>query len=517
LCLGESFLELKFSWSLGYAKRRGMNPKLLAPLGLSLLAAACGGGSMGPTISNPPPPAVVVNVSNTSGAPFSVAMSTSFQPAQWDYQFFANFPMATMPLGNLLPQHVRLQPVSGGVPEKADQSWDFSMLDAILNPVIGVADKSPELQLATAPAWMDDSNGFLLSSHFSDFAAYSANMVSYYNTSAGFHDSHGVNHAHSPLTPIIYWGIFNEPNFNGVDSTQYTLLYNMTVPAMRAVDPTIKFAAVELGDYQGLAQQYDLAKFVNGVSAQVDIFATHFYSTCNQIDSDSKLFSTVPGFASEVGTIYSLLRTNPSLVDVPIWVTENNVNADFDKGGGISACNNNAFVADARGSSAFFAAWRPLVFSQLGKAGVKALYHWAFEGDKQYGEFNDPSGNLQLSYWVDYYLARMFPSSAGSTLLDFTSTDNTDIEVLPVRNSDGSAVIMIANYAVANSSDNNGTGVSKTVSVNVSALGSFSSGSLLVIDANTNASTGPTATSVTPASPILITLGGYGVAFLKLH
>jgi hypothetical protein len=290
----------------------------------------------------------------------------------------------------------------------------------------------------------------------------------------------------------------------------------MTVPAMHTADPTIKFAAVELGDYQGLAQTY-LPAFVNGVSAQVDVLATHFYSTCNQIDSDSKLFSTIPGFVSEVNTIYSLLRTNPTLTNVPVWVTENNVNADFDKGGGISACNGNTFVTDFRGSSAFFAAWRPYVFSQLGKAGVKALYHWAFEGDKQYGEFNDSSGSVQLSYWVDYYLARMFPSTAGSNLLDFTSADTSDIEVLPVKNTDGSAVVMIANYGVANSSDNNGKGVARTVSVDVSALGSFKSASLLVIDANTNASAGPTSMPVTPTSPVTISLGGYGVAFLKLQ
>ncbi len=487
-------------------------------LTVSIVVAGCGGGSMNSTTttSNPPPGSVSVTVSNTSKGSFAVAMSTSFQPAEWDYKFFANFPAATTPLNNLLPQHIRLQPVSQGVPQKADQSWDFTMLNAILDPVIGVADKSPELQLATAPAWMDATDGSLLPAHFFDFAAYSADMVAYYNTSVGFKDTGGMTQVHSSLTPITYWGIFNEPNFNNIDPAQYTLLYNMTVPAMHSADPTIKFAAVELGDYQGLAQTY-LPAFVNGVSAQVDVLATHFYSTCNQIDSDSKLFSTIPGFVSEVNTIYSLLRTNPMLTNVPVWVTENNVNADFDKGGGISACNGNTFVSDARGSSAFFAAWRPYVFSQLGKAGVKALYHWAFEGDKQYGEFNDSSGSVQLSYWVDYYLARMFPSTAGSNLLDFTSADTSDIEVLPVRNADGSAVFMIANYGVASSSDNNGKGIARTVSVDISELGSFKTASLLVIDANTNASTGPTSMSVTPTSPITISLGGYGVAFLKLQ
>ncbi len=485
-----------------------------------LAGLGCGGGSMGSTgtgttTTPPPPPGIAVTVNDTAQQPFSVAMSTSFQPAEWDYQFFTSFPSANAPLNNLLPQHIRLQPVSQGVPQKADQSWDFSTLDDILNPVIGVADKSPELQLATAPPWMDDSGGSLLPAHFADFATYAAEMVSYYNTSAGFRDSQGNTHVRSPLTPITYWGIFNEPNFNNIDSTQYTQIYNAAVPAMQAVDPTIKFAAVELGDYEGLAQTY-LPAFVNGVTAHVDLLATHFYSTCDQSDSDTKIFATIPGFATEVKSIYSLLATNPALTAVPVWVTENNVNADYDKGGGISACNGNTFVTDLRGSSAFFAAWRPFVFSQLGKAGVKALYHWSFEGDQQYGEFNDSSGNLQLSYWVDYYLARMFPSNAGSNLLGFTSTDDTDIEVLPVRNADGSVVVMISDYAVANPADNNGAGLARSVGVNTSALGSFSSASLLVIGKNTSATTGPTAASVSPASPITISLGGYGVAFLKL-
>jgi hypothetical protein len=96
--------------------------------------------------------------------------------------------------------------------------------------------------------------------------------------------------------------------------------------------------------------------FVSNVSAQVDVLATHFYSTCKQKSSDAQLFLTVPSFVSEVNVIKSYPATNPKLAGVPIWVTENNVNADYDKGGGISACNNNAFTADKRGSSAFFAA-----------------------------------------------------------------------------------------------------------------------------------------------------------------
>ena len=183
-------------------------------------------------------------------------------------------------------------------------------------------------------------------------------------------------------------------------------------------------------------------------------------------------------------TIQSNLATNALLANVPVWVTENNVNADYDAGNGISACNpGQTFVTDLRGSSPFFAAWRPYVFSQLGKAGVQALYHWDFDADQQFGEVDYNNDARQLSYWVDYWLGQMFPAAAGSTLLSYTSTDDADLETLPVLNTDGSVVVMISNHTIDNpASDNNGPGVAQNVLVDVSALGSFSSASLLVID-----------------------------------
>jgi hypothetical protein len=447
---------------------------------------------------------------------FGVAMSTSFQPAEWDNQFFTINPGATTTLGNLLPEHIRLQGVSQGVPQTSVTTWDFSTLDAVTQPVLGIGDQSPEFQIAVAPAFMYDLQHNFLDPTYQQFAAYAQNLVRYYDT-GGFTSSDGVFHE-SPTYPsdtITWFGIYNEPNFNNLDSTQYTQLYNVVVPALQAVDPSLKFAAVELGDYSGLAQTY-LPAFVSGVTAHVDVLATHFYSTCNQSDSDETVFSTVPGFATEVQSIQAQLQFNPNLVSVPVWVTENNVNADYDKGGGISACNSTKFVLDQRGSSAFFAAWRPYVFSQLGKVGVQALYHWDFDADAQFGEVNYNTDGLQLSYWVDYWLARMFPSPPGATILRLTNTDDAEIEVLAVQNTDGSVVILFANHALNASSDNNGPGAPRTISVDVSALGSFASGSLLTIDANTSVSAGPTATSVTPAPQMTVVFNGYGVAFLTL-
>ena len=478
-------------------------------------------------------------------------MSTSFQPAEWDYKFFNMNTGAATTLNNLKSQHIRIQGVSQAVPMKANSSlqqptdWDFTMLDDIVQPVLGVADHSPEFQIAVAPSFMNDSSGHLdITNHLADFVAYSANLVRYYNT-GGF--TWGGKHFQSAsANKITWWGIFNEYNINGLSPFQYVQLYNAVVPAMLAVDPTIEFSALELADFdfQTGDPRNNLPTFVlpanqGGVNAQVNIVSTHFYSTCNQKDTDTQLFNSVAGFANDVSYIYQELNSRPDLVGVPVWVTENNVNADFDKGGGISACNGTAFVLDKRGTSAFFAAWRPYVFSQLGKVGNQALYHWDFDADQQYGEVDFNNGKTYLSYWVDYYLEKFLGSysncpplaAAGplpetpiacplppASILKESSTETSTVEVLATLNAADQVAIMIANHAVHSPGDNNGPGDPRTVVVDLAPFICSAGGSvparLLTIDANTDASAGPTSVPVTAAPRVTVTLNGYGVAFL---
>jgi hypothetical protein len=465
-----------------------------------------------------------VSVSSTPVAPFDVAMSTSFQPAEWDYQFFQDFPSATTPLTNLQPHHIRLQGISQGVPQgaagTASTAWDFTVLDAITQPVLGVGDHSPEFQIAKAPPFMyvnNDSGNSFSDLTFQQFAAYSKNLVQYYDT-GGFTDSGGTAHV-SPAYPgktITWWGIYNEPSINNnLNAAEYTDMYNAVVPAMESVDSSLKFVALELCCSSENWVQTFAAGLHSGVP--VDAVATHYYSSCNQKDTDAEVFATVPGFASSVQTIYGYLAGNPALATVPVWITENNVNADFDKGGDVSACNGTTFVTDKRGSSAFFAAWRPYVFSQVGKARARALYHWDFAADAQYGELNGSNAQKQLSYWVDYWLSQTFPSGSGGQSVQFTNSDDADIEILPVINTDGSVVILISNHAVASASDNNGAGLTAKVSLDVSSLGSFSTATEAMIDATTSALNGPTPASISPQSPITVSFTGYGVAFLKLQ
>ena len=501
-------------------------------LGASLLAiailTACGGGSM-VTLPPPPPPPPTVNasvtVNNTTSGPFDLAMSTSFQPAEWDYQFFqSSLNAKTTLLSNLHPQHIRLQGISQGVPQGAEgtssTAWDFTVLDAITQPVLGVGDHSPEFQIAKAPAFVyvnDDSSNSFNDPNYTQFAAYAQNLVRYYNT-GGFTPPGGsllVSPSY-PTDKITWWGIYNEPSINNFSGStaaaDYTTMYNTLVQAMRSVDGTIKFVALEMC----CSSEDWVPVFASNVTQRVDAVGTHYYSSCNQRDTDAQVFSTVPGFATSVQTIYGSLAANPALKNVPVWITENNVNADFDKGGGVSACTGLPFVTDLRGSSAFFAAWRPYVFSQVGKAGAQALYHWDFDADAQFGEVDYNTAQTQLSYWVDYWLAQMFPAGSGQQVLNFSNTNNAEVEVLPVLNTDGSVVILVSNHAVASPSDNNGAGLTGKISLDVSGLGSFTSASLLMIDSTTNPINGPSPVSISPTSPIALTLTGYSVALLKL-
>ena len=477
--------------------------------------------------------ALVANTVDTAlgvGGKLEEFMSTSFQAGGGNYPFFQNH-TATEPaqMNKLGPQHMRVQVIAQSAPWKANTraatDWDFSSVDSYVQPVLNAGDNSPEFQIAVAPTFLNDptTGTFIFNSaNVQAFAEYSANLVRYYNK-AGFTWGGITFVAPSyPQHPITWWGIFNEYNINGLSASQYIQLYNAAVPAMLAVDSTIKIVALELAVTNPTT---DLPPFVappvnGGVNAQVNVVATHFYPTCNQRDVDATLFSRVLLMIQYINYVYQELGTRTDLANVPLWVTENNVDSDYPNPDGSSNCNPSVkFVFDPRGSTPFFAAFRPYVFSQFGKAANQALYHWVYAADPQSGEVDFNSNITYLSYWVDYWLGQMFPStptSPGPDILQLSVSETSSVEVLATKNSDGSVVLMTVDHAVHAPTDNNGAGDPRTVIVDFSALGTFSSGTSITIDKNTDPASGPTALSIAPAQKISVTLGGYGVTFLKL-
>jgi hypothetical protein len=482
---------------------------------------------------------IVASVGNTVdtgsgvGGKLQEFVGTVFEPDAWRVEYFK--PPDWDMVNALGPKHIRIAVALDYIPMQTNtgqaSDWYFGNLDPTVMAVLGVSDHSPIFAVSEAPPFLNTtttsaSSGVQFNfnaANVQTFAQYCANLVRYYNT-GGF--DWGGQHFQAPAgTHIAWWEIFNEYNTNGLSPAQYVQLYNTVVPAMKAVDPSIKFTALELadatylGDTVGGDPRNNLPYFVaspasGGVNAEVDAVTLHLYSTALQTDTDAKIFSTVPSFANDIRYFYQELGTRPDLANVPVWITESGVNVAF------PPANSTTSILDLRGTNAFLAAWQPYVFSQTGKAGNQGLVQWDFTDDAQRGLVNENNNYPYLSYWVEYWLLKKFPwdgVTPGPDILDLNATETSSVEILATRNSDGSVVVMMADHAVHAAKDNNGTGDPRTVVVDTTSLGTFSSATQLTIDANTDIPTGPAEVPIAPAARMTVTLGGYGVTFVTLH
>ena len=500
-----------------------------APLSLTVLSSPV---TVNVTVSP------VVNTSVGFAGQLQTVMTTQFQAAEWDESFFQTLPGATTTLANLEPEHIRVYTSSLGIPQRADKSWDFSVLDATLDPVISVGDKSINMVLVQGPPWMCTDIGpncVLQPQNYPDFANYAAQMVQYYNTTTGFTDGNGVQHVHTPFTPITYWSIYTIPDLVGMTPQQYANLYNLTVTAMQNAGSLVplKFVALELS---GVTDANDYAPaFLDAVTAQIDVVSQQQYAVCGWFYSDATAMGAVPyNFGQYARDFANIVATSPKLSNAVLWMTENNVDADFEGSG----CSN-PFEIDPRGTSSFFAGWRPYVFSQWAQAGSHTVVHSDFDQDASdmslmYAEVAYATAQPYISYWVDYNLGHYFPycqpdeppacQAPTSNILTVSTSEpagSQTVEILATANSDGSVVVMAANHAVNGPNDDNGPGAPRNLVIDISQLGNFSSATELTIDAslidpNTNLATEPVAESVVPAPQMTLNMGGYGVTFLKL-
>ena len=349
---------------------------------------------------------IVATVGNTVdmeqgvGGKLQEALGVVFEPDTWRNDFL---PLDWDSLEAMGTEVMSVHTVDY-IPMKANtgqaSDWDFTNLDANLLPALAVGDHSPQFVIVEAPPFLNspskDASGvqFIFNdANLQAFAQYCANLVRYYNT-GGF-DWGGQHFQSASGQHIVWWQIYNEYNINGLLPTQYVQIYNTIVPAMKAVDPTIKVSALALADFDYLDTdpRNNLPWFVaspesGGVNAEVDAATLHMYPANYQGVGDAQVFATTAGFIADVGYYYQELRSRPDLANVPVWVTESGVDSDY-QNNGISTTTGQPFVLDLRGSDAFDAAWQPYLFSQIGKAGCQRLLHWSFSDDMQFGLINE--------------------------------------------------------------------------------------------------------------------------------
>jgi hypothetical protein len=504
----------------------------------------------------PTPLTVVVesDTDTTRGANgnFVEHMSTSLQPASWQYQLFQRQPDAGAYLQTLNPYHLHIQALDLAFPlqqETNSQSdWDASELDTMIPPTRAVAPGAMfQVMLPPFITALTQSDQ-VIPSAADAYADYCAYLVQYFNRGAVEYPKDSGTWIANPNgpQPIYWWSILDNIDKLGLQGAEYAQIYDEAVTRMVAANGdagTLHFSSFEYGDPEDNLTNFesDLSGFLGTFATQPDVpqpdvVAFHLFAAGSPSATDTDIFDAVTNMTAAVSAAVAEVTDAGSPAQV--WVTQNNVNSQTPNGP--------TTQVDGRGTSMFFAAYRPYVFSQFGKAGNRALFHWDFtagniEGgpnpdmDPQNAELDYVSGTPLISYWVDYWLGQMFPvtDTGPATLnilklktpggpdgyvdLDDKVAPAAKVEALAVENAqDGSVVVMLVDFAPTD--DGGSSGEPRSFLVDITALGSFALGTVLTIDGSKSVdSNGPmTKADLSNLAAVPISLQGYGVAFLKL-
>jgi len=198
-----------------------------------------------------------------------------------------------------------LRPPSGG-----QTSWDFSLIDPIVDDFIKATSGHPVIfNPSTLPRWMFTSTSPVSYPENPDeicwayaygdrkftpttaklFAEYQGRLAGWF-LKGGFKDEYGQWHQSGHHYPIGYWEVFNEPdgedgegsNYGQKQLTpaQYVRFYDAVVEAVRAVEPTMKFAGPAFGDPVDQPDyfEYFLDPHHHRPGIPIDLLTYHFYS-----------------------------------------------------------------------------------------------------------------------------------------------------------------------------------------------------------------------------------------------
>ncbi|MBA3823452.1 MAG: cellulase family glycosylhydrolase, partial [Ktedonobacterales bacterium] len=301
-----------------------------------------------PTSTPVPPPTDTLTLDVSLGAKNASVMGLGTNIQGWSDLAPTNGPRAQVAkqiLASWKPKLVRVHvgfrgeaPISA--PEQVRDVWDFSNLDNIISTLRDM-NISYFLDIRTAPPWMYDNTGHLPVANFDLFARYMAEIVSWYNK-GGFTDEAGTVHSSGHHDWVKTWEIWNEPKSGWDIPTKapgynpaaapwmlpelYALLYDRTVTAMRAVDPTIQTGGPALNSYP---DDTYFATFLQNETAPLDFFSFHFYAEYDPKNPDQHLFDAITGdrFLTRLANVQAYYQQfRPGKPPVPIWITELGIN-----------------------------------------------------------------------------------------------------------------------------------------------------------------------------------------------
>jgi hypothetical protein len=386
--------------------------------------------------------------------------------------------------------------------------WNFAPLDSLAEAVRAYGGE-PVVNIRYAPNWMwtcsrvfdrgREGVGSLRDPSYNEFAEYMARVVGWYNK-GGFTDERGVVHQSTHQGWVRYWEIWNEPDLSdetpchpagggpALTPDQYAAMWNVVVPKMLAVDPTLKLVGPAIS---GPAPEY-MPTLMQRAQRPPDVLSYHLYGGGDNADTDQTLFN---GLAS--GVVAADPRWNR-----PIWVTEMNVNSAYE-------------TEDAHGrpSGPFGVAWGASAFRALALAGVALVHQYDFVDELQFGLVDAQTGRTRLPYWRDVLLSRAFP--AGSRVVRSTSSV-AGVETLAARRPDGALSVLVVNRSARAAGETGGNGASATVSVQLQGATPTAIG-LRQLDRTSDPSREPPPVSVPPTTDLRFSSSGYGIALFEIN
>src|SRR5438034_9045879 len=218
-------------------------------------------------------------------------------------------PAARTRFGALAPRLVRINATTDGFPGLplvmpagiTQGDWDFSNLDAIVNDIRG-AGGQVVLDIAYAPQWMwDCATGTIRDPTLGEFAAYIARVVSYYNVGSFVaEDGRTIINPAGTANRIVYWELWNEPDQRtlgcppmgnpNISPDQYVTMWNASVAAMLAIDPSIKLVGPSTSSAVTTTVPDYLPTLMSGAAHKPDVVSFHAYGGWDNSQTDRFLF-----------------------------------------------------------------------------------------------------------------------------------------------------------------------------------------------------------------------------------
>jgi len=191
-------------------------------------------------------------------------------------------------------------------PKDGKTSWDFSLIDPIVEDFMNAAEGRPVmLNFSTIPQWMfvtgkpvgypsdpdeiDNDYGVgneLRDPSMKELVGYYHRFLSWY-LKGGFTDEYGMWHASGHHYKLNYWEVLNEVDQeHTLTPAQYTAMYDAIVADLHQLDPSLKFSGPALAFRNTAFIRYFLDPAHHAPGIPLDMYSFHFYS---QPKSDESL------------------------------------------------------------------------------------------------------------------------------------------------------------------------------------------------------------------------------------